>query len=135
MTLSQQYSNNKRKAIKAEWRNTLAKIIPEFNPKEPTEGELYLLTLFKKLPKDYLVYYTVNVNNSEPDFIVVGKEIGVLIIEVKDWDLTYIKRFDKDLVHLADGKVVRNPLEQANTYSRKILSLSKKMDIITQSII
>jgi len=103
----------------------LAKIIPEFNPKEPTEGELYLLTLFKKLPKDYLVYYTINVNNSEPDFIVVGKEIGVLIIEVKDWDLTYIKRFDKDLVHLADGKVVRNPLEQANTYSRKILSLSK----------
>ncbi|MCT4597501.1 MAG: NERD domain-containing protein [Vallitalea sp.] len=113
----------------------MAKIIPEFIAKNTTDGELDLISFLKKLPDDYRVYYTINVNNNEPDFIVVGKEIGVLIIEVKDWDLTYIRSMDKDSVQLAGGKVVKNPLEQARTYGRKILSLSNKYNYPVNQIV
>ncbi len=103
----------------------MAKIIPDFNPKDPTPGEADLLTLFKELPEDYLVYYTINVNNSEPDFIIVGKEIGVLVVEVKDWNLDYIKRIDSEWAYLTDSKRVRNPLAQARTYKKRLLDLAK----------
>lgn len=54
-----------------------------------TQGERY--TLEQKLKKifsdeDCYIYIQPTINSLRPDFIVIGKNIGVIIIEVKDWD-------------------------------------------------
>ncbi|QUH28203.1 3'-5' exonuclease [Vallitalea guaymasensis] len=103
----------------------MAKIIPQYITTNMTPGEKELLNFLHKLPDDYIVYYTINVNNKEPDFIVVGKKIGVMVIEVKDWDLDYIRRFDKKSVNLKNRSNVKNPLVQAQEYSNELLNIIK----------
>ena len=55
-----------------------------------TDGEKY--TLDQKLKKllaenECFIYVQPLINGLKPDFILIGKSFGVIIIEVKDWDL------------------------------------------------
>ena len=40
--------------------------------------------------KDYLVYYDIRVGDRYPDFTVIGPDLGVVVLEVKDWRLKSI---------------------------------------------
>jgi hypothetical protein len=50
-----------------------------------TAGECRVFAALQEhLPEDYLVYYDIRVGDRYPDFIVIGPDLGVVVLEVKD---------------------------------------------------
>jgi hypothetical protein len=98
-----------------------------------TQGERY--TLDQKLKKllsdeECYIYVQPTLNNLKPDFIVIGKSFGVLIIEVKDWSEDFINTVNQTIVSCVNGKF-KNPISQVETYENIILSkLSGVLDFI-----
>lgn len=71
------------------------------------------------LPEDYLVYYDIPVKGLHPDFIIVGPELGLVVLEVKDWRLKTIKSLTGNSVVLstAEGEIeLKSPVQQARAY-------------------
>src|SRR5258708_34241455 len=52
----------------------------------PGERKVFV-ALRDHLPEDYLVYYDIPVDGRHPDFIIVGPDLGLVVLEVKDWRL------------------------------------------------
>ena len=46
--------------------------------------------------KYFLAWYepTIGISGSEPDFILYGNSLGLLVLEVKDWDIDQIGEVD-----------------------------------------
>ena len=68
-----------------------------------TAGERKVFAALREhLPEDYLVYYDIRIGDRYPDFTVIGPDLGVVVLEVKDWRLKSIvggarrPRGDKD---------------------------------------
>lgn len=83
-----------------------------------TPGERYVLEQkLKKLLGNEICYIYIqpNINNQRPDFIVIGKTFGVLIIEVKDWDDEFILSVNRNIVNCSTGRF-KNPISQINAY-------------------
>ena len=111
----------------------MAELIPSLEkinnmkPK-PTEGEYTLIKkLSEELGDDYKVYYQPFLDGDRPDIIVLKKNLGILIIEVKDWNLNSynigieqnsINNYRKKLIFRLkkNNAVVGNPFEQVNRY-------------------
>ena len=99
-------------------------LIPSLNTclSRMTSGEKRLARrLEEKLDEDYLLWYDVPVGKKQlhPDFIVLHPLRGLLVLEVKDWQLETIANADRTKFKLftSDGvKSVDNPLEQARKY-------------------
>ncbi|WP_202695697.1 DNA/RNA helicase domain-containing protein [Petrotoga sp. 8T1HF07.NaAc.6.1] len=54
----------------------------------PTKGEWEFLNFLKAYPDNELeVFFQPNINGDNPDIVLMKKSYGVLIIEVKDWNL------------------------------------------------
>ena len=53
----------------------------------PTKGELHLLNQLQVLSNNYTIYFQPHVNTLHPDIVIVKHNCGVMIIEVKDWNL------------------------------------------------
>lgn len=61
--------------------------IHQLRPK-PTEGELHLLKfLSENLDNNYEIYFQPFLNGDRPDIILMRPDAGVMIFEVKDWNL------------------------------------------------
>ena len=61
--------------------------IKQFKVK-PEVGELALLSFLEKnLDDSYEVYFNPYMNGDRPDIIIMRRRYGVMIIEVKDWNL------------------------------------------------
>lgn len=71
----------------------MAKFIPSLEEiknnkmEKPTEGEWVLLQKLQDLSDNYTIYFQPYINIAHPDIVIVAKECGVMIIEVKDWNL------------------------------------------------
>ncbi|QZY54388.1 nuclease-related domain-containing protein [Crassaminicella profunda] len=79
----------------------MAIMIPDKITRSFTEGEREVFYfLEEKLPSDYFVWYELDVEDRYPDFVIVGPQIGVLILEVKDWSADTIQSFDQDNIHI-----------------------------------
>jgi hypothetical protein len=71
----------------------VAKIFPAINAISemkvpPTKGEWEILNFLKAYPDNELeVFFQPNINGDNPDIVLMKKSHGVLIIEVKDWNL------------------------------------------------
>ncbi len=84
-----------------------------------TSGERRLAQrLERKLEDDYMLWYDVPVGpkQTHPDFVVIHPRRGVLILEVKDWNLATIQRATRqiwEIIPNGELKVVINPLAQA----------------------
>jgi superfamily I DNA and RNA helicase len=77
------------------------------------------------LEEDYLCWYDLPVGGRPryADFIILHPGRGLLILEVKDWKLSSIKRVSKSSVELLTTsglKTVANPLEQARQCTYKL---------------
>ena len=63
--------------------------------KKLTKGEKELLNKIKLLYKNYqdeaYLYVQPTISKLVPDFILIGENRGISILEVKDWSLSYIK--------------------------------------------
>ncbi len=108
----------------------MATLIPLFSAckSRMTGGEKRLAErLLKKLDPDYLVWYDVPIGPKRlhPDFVVLHPRRGLLILEVKDWQLKTIVQADKNSFELLiDGqpKTVANPAEQARQYAHQVVN-------------
>ncbi|MDP2624037.1 MAG: 3'-5' exonuclease, partial [Actinomycetota bacterium] len=95
-----------------------------------TRGERKaFVALRDHLPDDYLVYYDIAVQGRHPDFVIVGPDLGLVVLEVKDWRLKSIAEVGAAGVRLLrpDGDlVVPNPIRQVRDYTLKTVDLLKQ---------
>ncbi|MDQ3773053.1 MAG: NERD domain-containing protein [Pseudomonadota bacterium] len=92
----------------------------------PEEGELHLLDfLDQTLGNDYEVYFQPFLNGDRPDIVVMRRGSGVLLIEVKDWDLSrYSVDSNGNWYFHAEGRhPKKSPFEQVWTYRDNLLDL------------
>ena len=92
----------------------------------PTEGELSLLRFLEScLDDSFEVYFNPYMNGDRPDVVIVRKRHGVLIIEVKDWDLDAYRLDERKHWILKDNSSTRvsSPIEQVLKYKENLYTL------------
>ena len=109
----------------------MARTIPETIRKEATSGERLLFqTLKEHLPQDYIVYHEPEIYGRRPDFVVIGPDLGLVVLEVKDYTKSTLVELNPDRwsLHKRDGKrvTVTNPMKQARDYAFRIADKLKK---------
>lgn len=101
-------------------------------PVKPTEGEWCLLHFLEEFLKDpsYEVYFNPFLNGDRPDIVIMRQNGGVMIIEVKDWDLNLYKLDDKKHWHLKHPKNegekrahIKSPISQVLNYKENLYNL------------
>ncbi|OQX03602.1 MAG: hypothetical protein BWK73_38990 [Thiothrix lacustris] len=96
-------------------------------PKNPffngNTSEEKIFRLLNKLPNDCIVCHELEIQGRRPDFIVFSPRLGMLVLEVKAWNITTIIDGDQNDIHiknrhehLGDFKSVAHPIRQANNY-------------------
>lgn len=64
----------------------MAYMLPESIPRKATAGERLLFHTFKEhLPDEYIVYYEPEINGKRPDYVIIGPDLGIVVLEVKDY--------------------------------------------------
>lgn len=109
----------------------MAKLIPSIDRIQkmkvpPTEGELTLLRfLDANLDNSFEVYFNPYMNGDRPDIVIVRKRHGVLIVEVKDWDLDAYRLDERKHWVLKDNSSTRvsSPIEQVLKYKENLYTL------------
>lgn len=105
----------------------MAQMIPETLPASSTAGERRAFAVLARLPDDCLVYYEPLVRRRYPDLIAILPEVGVLVIEVKDWRLGKLKSITTETITRFDAAVdVRHPLRQAREYMHRLMDECRK---------
>jgi Nuclease-related domain/AAA domain/UvrD-like helicase C-terminal domain len=115
--------------LKNKRRISVATIIPSLEEinrlkQKPTEGERALLFFLGKLNDDFIVYFQPFLNGSLPDFVILHPVKGVLVIEVKDWDLNLykIKNGKWNIDKNKRSQLIKSPLKQVRGYKDNIYS-------------
>lgn len=91
----------------------------------PTLGEWALLNfLLKNLDNTYEIFYQPFLNGDNPDFAIMRKGSGVLLIEVKDWvlDHYYCDKSTKWRL-IKDDTIIKSPLSQVENYKNNLFQL------------
>jgi hypothetical protein len=113
----------------------MAYTVPETIPMGTgTPGEHRVFkALRNRLPDDYLVYYDVAVQGRYPDFIIIGPDLGVIVLEIKDWRLKSIAAVNAEEVVLREGsgeKIVKHPVRQVREYCLRIVDALKRRTLL-----
>lgn len=94
---------------------------------KPTAGEVFLLEFLETHFDDQVeVYFQPCFNGDRPDIVLLSPTRGVIIIEVKDWnlDLYTIDFNNKWAVGLASGSQrVKSPFQQAYSYKKNFFEV------------
>lgn len=96
---------------------------------QPTDGEWCLLNYFiENLPSDIEIYFQPFLNGDMPDIILMHKDTGVTIIEVKDWDLnSYYLNLEKnnlgDWTLKQNNHILKSPFKQVFRYKDNMFNL------------
>ena len=110
----------------------MALIYPSFEAinrlkKPPTSGENQLIKfLFDCFSDDdrYELYFQPYLNGDIPDIILLKEDAGILIFEVKDWNLDNYFIDDKgDWFLLKNKAKITSPVEQVNSYRNDMINL------------
>lgn len=109
----------------------MAYMVPETPPRSATAGERVLFeTLKDHLPSDYIVYYEPEIRGRRPDFVIIGPDLGLVILEVKDYTKSTLYQINHDVWTLrnSEGELVqtKSPLKQARDNARLITNYLKK---------
>ncbi|MBT2285000.1 AAA family ATPase [Paenibacillus polymyxa] len=109
----------------------MANTVPEVIPKKAMPGERLLFeTLKKHLPQDYIVYYEPEIRGRRPDFVIIGPDLGLLVLEVKDYTKSTLHQVNRDewTLHTKAGETAteRSPLKQARDNAFLITGQLKK---------
>ncbi len=91
----------------------------------PTEGERALLTFLGNILDDsYEVYFNPYLNGDRPDVMIMREGNGVMIIEVKDWNLANFSLNEKKKwVYAPNNSVVKSPIDQVLRYKSNLFDL------------
>lgn len=92
---------------------------------KPEPGELALLSFLEKnLDDSYEVYFNPYMNGDRPDIIILRRRYGVLIIEVKDWNLENYELDEKKHWILKQNESrVKSPISQVLKYKDNLFEL------------
>lgn len=109
----------------------MAYTVPETIPHHATAGERMLFQTLKDiLPSDYIVYYEPEVLGKRPDFVIIGPDFGLLVLEVKDYtkNTLYSLNHDEWTIRNSAGELftVKSPFRQAREYAFLIADHLKK---------
>lgn len=91
----------------------------------PTEGEWTLLNFLENtLDDSFEVYFNPFLNGDRPDVLIMRKGYGVMVIEVKDWNLDNFKLNEKrKWVYTPNNSVVKSPIDQVLKYKNNLFDL------------
>lgn len=93
----------------------------------PTQGELHLLkALIEQFPEEEVeVYFQPYFNGDRPDIVLVCKSLGVVVVEVKDWNLNSYTVDKKNRWRLASDSAVSilSPFRQAFAYKENFFAI------------
>ena len=90
-----------------------------------TEGEGIFYKFLENVCKpdeDYMIWYTPDIRDREPDFMLFRRDFGLIIFEIKDWSLGQIEEADdKRFIILKNNQreINSNPLHQAKGYRNR----------------
>ncbi len=92
-----------------------------------TNGEWQLLYTLQGLNNEYTVYFQPHINYAHPDIVVIHPRKGILIIEVKDWNLQSYQ-FHTHKTHgywtVSDEDAhLTSPFEQVERYKNELYDL------------
>ena len=92
---------------------------------KPEAGELELLLFLEKmLDNSFEVYFNPYMNGDRPDILIMRKGYGVMIIEVKDWNLDLYELNDKKYWILKqNNSILKSPIQQALKYKDNLFEL------------
>ncbi|WNG19124.1 NERD domain-containing protein [Cystobacter fuscus] len=89
----------------------------------PTAGELFLLSqLAEHLDDTHEVFFNPFLDGDRPDVIVLKKNRGAAIIEVKDWNLVHYRIDTNNKWHYGDAPKIA-PQQQAYRYKTNLFNL------------
>ncbi|MBN8725212.1 MAG: NERD domain-containing protein [Acidobacteria bacterium] len=116
----------------------MAYMIPEtLNSLEATAGETALFKLLQnKLSDDVYVWFNIPIKQRFADFVILDPKLGLLILEVKDWQLSQIKEINPKYIVIETSKGQKsctNPLNQARNYALQIVDLLASDPLLVQS--
>ena len=99
----------------------MANMFPAQNETFPNDGEKLFYCFIENAAKPdskYMCWYLPDVKGEEPDFILYCEDIGLLIVEVKQWMLNQIQEMNSHVVRVEGFREhLKNPLKQARDYS------------------
>lgn len=108
----------------------MAKIFPNLevikkSKQKPTKGELFLLNeLSQNFDAEVEIYFQPFFNGERPDIIIIHQILGVIIIEVKDWDLSFYNLDENNKWHVnKNGAEIRSPFAQVFGYKKNMFDL------------
>ena len=108
----------------------MAKIFPSLEmikklKVQPTKGELYLINhLTDNLEDKIEIYFQPFLNGDRPDIILMQKNVGIAIIEVKDWNLDLYKvNKNNDWFLKQDNIPIKSPFQQVYSYRDNLFNL------------
>ncbi len=92
---------------------------------QPTEGENTLLNFLATILDDsFEVFFNPYLNGDRPDVLIMRKDHGVMIIEVKDWNLDNF-RLDsrRKWLYFPNNSIVKSPIDQVLKYKNNLFDL------------
>jgi hypothetical protein len=108
----------------------MAKIIPSIEKAKqsrqpPTEGEIYLLEYLRdNFDPDADVYFQPCFDGDRPDIVIIKKDVGVIIIEVKDWDLDHYHVDSTNKWKLSkNNALLKSPFAQVFSYKKHLFEI------------
>ncbi|GAB2671873.1 3'-5' exonuclease [Paenibacillus thermoaerophilus] len=109
----------------------MAYMIPETIRRTATAGERILFdSLRDHLPSDYIVYYEPEIRGRRPDFVILGPDLGLVVLEVKDYTKSTLYQVNQDewVLRNTAGELVKtkSPFKQARDYARFITDHLKR---------
>jgi hypothetical protein len=109
----------------------MATLIPSFEniltmKVKPEEGELHLLKfLDQELDSSFEIYFNPYMNGDRPDIVIMRKGFGVMVIEVKDYNLDLYKLDDRKnfVIKSSNAKTSKSPISQVLKYKDNLYEL------------
>lgn len=93
---------------------------------KPQKGEIHLLNFLTKiLDNSFEVYFNPFLNGDRPDIVIMRKGFGVMIIEVKDYDLSLYKLDERKnfVIKTDNSKTNKSPIQQVLKYKENLFEL------------
>ena len=89
---------------------------------QPTDGERTLLNFLSSVLDDsFEVFFNPYLNGDRPDILIMRKGYGVMVIEVKDWNLSNYKLDDKKKwLFIHNNAVTKSPIDQVLKYKNNL---------------
>lgn len=102
----------------------MAQMIPDSVPSRASQGEKLLFTVLEnRLPDNFIVWYEPKIKGLHPDFIILGQNFGLLVIEVKGWSAGQIEEANNNFFRIKQtrngvtySESQQSPLRQGKGY-------------------